>query len=221
MAKDLAIVLNNGSLNSAVATALAAQKYRVVMLHAEIAAPPSSRIRVAFERQVEHFKPYRDHLLPMPYLAMVQPLGRPFSTLSDPRQAAANLGPQLQELLPLVAAAARIAAHYEAAAIYLGLRIGGQPDELAQATEYVQVWNELIQMPCRREDLEVVAPLLELEPWQAVDLGFQVSAPLQHAWSCQEESGQPCWTCKSCRAREAAFQQAGKPDPARESQEKR
>ena len=37
MAKDLAIVLNNGSLNSAVAAALANQKYRLIMLHSEIA----------------------------------------------------------------------------------------------------------------------------------------------------------------------------------------
>ena len=33
MAKDLAIVLNNGGINSAVASALAAQKYRLVFVH--------------------------------------------------------------------------------------------------------------------------------------------------------------------------------------------
>ena len=35
MPKDIAIVLNNGSLNAAVATALAAQRYRLVTLFAE------------------------------------------------------------------------------------------------------------------------------------------------------------------------------------------
>ena len=34
MAKDLAIILNNGSLNSAVVTTLAAQRYRPVMVYA-------------------------------------------------------------------------------------------------------------------------------------------------------------------------------------------
>ena len=43
MAKDLAIVLNSGSVNSAVATALAAQKYRVVLLHGEAAPRAGSR----------------------------------------------------------------------------------------------------------------------------------------------------------------------------------
>jgi len=45
MAKDLAIILNNGSINSAVTTALAAQKYRVVLLYAEVGRqswPPSA-----------------------------------------------------------------------------------------------------------------------------------------------------------------------------------
>ena len=47
MAKDLAIILNSGSINSAVVTALAAQKHRAILLHAEIAPQPGSRIRAA------------------------------------------------------------------------------------------------------------------------------------------------------------------------------
>ena len=31
------------------------------------------------------------------------------------------------------------------------------------------------------------APLLELEPWQVVDLGFQVAAPFEKTWSCTED----------------------------------
>ncbi|HEY8665276.1 MAG TPA: 7-cyano-7-deazaguanine synthase, partial [Tepidisphaeraceae bacterium] len=125
------------------------------------------------------------------------------------------LGPQMLELLPLMAAAVRYAVHYQAAAVYLGLRVGGQGDELSQATEYVQVWNELIQLPCSQQDLEIMTPLLELEPWQVVDVGFQVGAPFDRTWSCLEDTSEPCWACPGCRAREAAFQKAGKPDPMR------
>ena len=56
MAKDLAIILNNGSINSAVATALAVQKYRPVLLHVEAAPTPGSRARAAYDQQVAHFK---------------------------------------------------------------------------------------------------------------------------------------------------------------------
>ena len=213
MAKDLAIVLNNGSVNSAVVTLLGGAKYRPIMLHAEVEQHPGSRVRAAYDQQVAHFKPYREHTLSMPFLAPVQQ-ERPATMNTDPRIPAV-LGPQMQELLPLLAAAVRYAAHYKAAAIYLGLRVGAQGDDLSQATEYMQVWNELLQLPCGLPELEFVAPLLELDPWQVIDVGFQVIAPFDKTWSCAEELGEACWACRGCRMREAAFQQAGKPDPLR------
>lgn len=214
MAKELALILNNGSVNSAVATALAAQKYRPILLYAEAVPQPGSRTRMAYDQQVAHFKPYREHTLQMPFLTALAIDERRGATAADPRQHSPR-GPQMLELLPLFAAAVRFASHYRAAAIFSGLRIGQQSDELAQATEYGQVWNELIQIPCDQPDLEVQAPLMELEPWQVVDLGFQVGVPFERTWSCAEDAGEPCWACRGCRAREAAFQQAGKPDPLR------
>jgi len=213
MAKDLAIVLTNGSINSAVTTALAVQKFRIVMLYAESSQQPGSRLRSAYDLQVAHFKPYREHTLPMPFLSILHQ-GSPQQPISDPRQTA-PLAPQLVELLPLVAAAARFATHYQAAAIYLGFRVGGNVDELAEATEYFQVWDELLQLPCAQPDLRIETPLLELEPWQVVDVGFQVATPFERTWSCSEQGSEPCWACRGCRAREAAFTQAGKPDPMR------
>ena len=215
MAKDLAIVLNNGSINSAVATALAAQKFRPILLHIETTNSSGSRSHAAYDQQVAHFKPYREQTLPMPFLGSITPEATRNPTQSDPRQHAAAVGGQLLELLPLVGIAARFAVHHQASAVFIGLRIGPHADELAQATEYTQIWNELIQLPCGQPELEVHAPLLELEPWQVVDVGFQVSAPFDRTWSCMEEMSDPCWACRGCRAREAAFQQSGKPDPLR------
>src|SRR4051794_31014434 len=215
MAKDLAVILNSGSINSAVASALAAQRYRLILLHAEV-GEGGTRARAAYDQQVQHFKPFREHSLPMPFLATVQdPKSSAAALASDPRSQTANLGPQMIDLLPLIAAAVRYATFYSASAVYLGFRVGGSGDELAAATEYGQIWNELIQMPCGRKELEVITPLLELDPWQVVDVGFQVGAPLEKTWSCLEEASEPCWACPACRAREKAFQQAGKVDPLR------
>jgi 7-cyano-7-deazaguanine synthase in queuosine biosynthesis len=220
MAKDLAIVLNSGSVNSAVTTSLASQRYRVVMLHAEIGAgtgtEAGSRLRAAYDQQVAHFKPYREHSLPMGWLAAIQePRSSAAALASDPRSQGVHLGQQLLDLLPLLSAALRYAVHYQASAVYLGLRVGGSGDELATATEYSQIWNELVQMPCGYKDLEVITPLLELECWQVIDVGFQVNTPFERTWSCLEQSTDPCWACPGCKAREKAFQQAGKIDPTR------
>jgi len=221
MAKDLAIILNNGTINSAVATALAAQKYRPILLYVETAPGGQPRARGAYDQQVAHFKPFREHTLAMPLVGAAEagrqgsaPASGAAPSVADPRHHA-PIGPQMVELLPLVAGGVRLAAHYQAAAVYLGLRTGPRGDELAQATEFVQVWNELVQMPCDQPELEVQAPLLELEPWQVVDLGFQVGAPLERTWSCVGDGPEPCGACRGCRAREAAFQQAAKPDPGR------
>jgi hypothetical protein len=211
MPKDLAIVLNNGSLNSAVVTAMASQRYRPVMIFADTAAGSTGRTRAAFDQQVAHFKPYREYSVP---IAHAGGSANPNPTVSDPRQGA-NIAPQLLELLPLLALAVKTAVHHQAAAIYLGLRIGTHTDELAQATEFCQIWNEMIQIPCGQTETEILTPLLELEYWQVVDVGFQVGAPFDRTWSCLEETSDPCWACRGCRAREAAFQQAGKPDPLR------
>ena len=51
----------------------------------------------------------------------------------------------------------------------MGLRVGPAVDDLAQATEYAQILQELLQIPCGMSDFEVATPLLELEPWQVVD----------------------------------------------------
>jgi 7-cyano-7-deazaguanine synthase in queuosine biosynthesis len=214
MAKDLAIVLNNGSINSAVTTALAAQRYRLVLLNGEVEPQPGSRMRAAYDQQVAHFKPYREYTLQMPFLSAVASSSPQAPNTSDPRFRA-PLEPQMLELLPLVALASRFATHYQAAAVFLGFRVGPSSDELAQAAEYIQIWNELLQGPCRQMELEVITPLLELEPWQVVDVGFQAGAPFEKTWSCQTDTADPCWACRGCRARESAFQQAAKPDPLR------
>src|SRR5882762_213559 len=152
MAKDLALVLNNGSLNSAVTTALAAQRFRTILVYADI-MPGATRARAAYDQQVAHFKPYREHTLPMPYLSI---LAAPADTQSvDPRQTGL-LAPQLLALLPIVATASAFAAHYQAAAVYVGLRIGSSGDDLERATEYIQIINELLQIPCGQVDLEVI-----------------------------------------------------------------
>jgi 7-cyano-7-deazaguanine synthase in queuosine biosynthesis len=210
MAKDLAIVLNSGSLASAVATALAHQRYRLVMLHSEVVPAPGRRL--AYERQVQHFKPYREHAVDMPFLETTQ-TEAPGVELTDPRMTA-DIKPQLVDLLPLAATALRFATFYQASAVYMGLRVGGNADELARATEWGQVLNELIQIPCGQEGVEVQLPLLEMELWQVVDLAFNVSAPLEATWSCDRaDATEPCGQCRGCRGREAAFVQSGKIDP--------
>jgi Queuosine biosynthesis protein QueC len=214
MPKDFAIVLNNGSINSAVITAMASQRYRPIMIFADMASGAMPRVRAAYDQQVAHFKPYREYSIPIAHAGAAPPPTSTGAATADPRTGA-NISPQLLELLPVLSAAVKSAATHNAGAIYFGLRVGPGTDELAQAAEFCQIWSELIQLPCGLAEVELQTPLLELEPWQVVDVGFNVAAPFERTWSCVEQTSDPCWSCRGCRTREAAFQQAGKPDPLR------
>src|SRR5580692_11723055 len=114
MPKDLAIVLNNGSLNSAVVTAMASQRYRPIMIFADTTAGAAGRMRAAFDQQVAHFKPYREYSVPIA-AAGSGPAAATGAAAADPRQGP-NISPQLLELLPLLALATKSAVHHQAAA---------------------------------------------------------------------------------------------------------
>lgn len=175
MAKDLAIVLNNGGVNSAVVTAMAAQKFRPILLCAEAGGSEVTRLRKAYEQQVEYFKPYREHTLAIPWQLT---LTNPAAPVAGAAGEARPIQQQLLELTPLIGIAVRFAAFYQASAVYLGLRVGPEAEDLAAATEYGQIWNEMQQLPCKLGELELRMPVLELEAWQVVDAGYQVAARL-------------------------------------------
>ena len=151
----------------------------------------------------------------MPHLAIVEPSDEIAAAASDPRHPT-PIAPQMVDLLPF-------SRHRDALCRSLSgqRRLSGtsplatDADKLAQATEYGQIWNEMMQMPCNQPELMLEMPLLELEPWQVVDVGYQAAAPFEKTWTCTEGGGEPCWACRACRAREAAFTQAAKPDPLR------
>lgn len=212
MARELAVVLANGSIQSAVCCALAAQKFRTVMLYVET-SPNSGQVGAAFDAMVQHFKPYRSHRVAMPFLATIARSESSLAT-ADPRSHE-NATSTLVDLVPVVSIGLRLGVHYGAAAIYCGLRVGGDSSDCAKATEFTQLWTEMAQMTLERPELEVVTPLLELDFWQVVDLGVQLDAPFHLTWSCETLVGEPCGECRRCREREAAFQRAGRADPAR------
>lgn len=215
MARELAIVLANGSLASAVTCAIAAQKYRTVLLFVE-ASPNAGRDGLAFDAMVQHFKPYRSHRVPMPFLSSV---AKNESTLAaaDPRSHQ-NATAMLVELLPIMSIGLRFAMHYNATMLYTGARVGAEAGDGARVTEFSQLWTEMAQITLERPELDLATPLLELDLWQVIDLGVQLDAPLQLAWSCESLVGDACGECRGCRARDAAFQRAGRADPAKAKQ---
>jgi 7-cyano-7-deazaguanine synthase len=202
MAKELAVILNDGSIDAAVTTALASQKHRIALVHTVADDAIAPRRRAAFDAQAGHFTAQKIWIIP---LTGLQPEIKPEESL--PRT--------LLSLLPSIALTIQAAVRWDASSIYLPLRTGSSADDLARGSEFTQIFTELLQLPCARENVEILTPLLELEPWQVIDLASQIDAPLQFTWSCQTPGLTPCNLCPFCKAREAAFLRAVKPDPLR------
>lgn len=55
------------------------------------------------------------------------------------------------------------------------------------------------------------APLVDLQPFEVIQLGRRLGAPLNKTRSCSQ-SGPPCSTCLSCKRRSTAFTRAGVAD---------
>ena len=150
MAKDLAIVLNNGSVNSAVVTALAAQKYRPVMLHAEMRQASPARAQRRIRSAGRTFQAIsRAHAVRCRFFAGIGSTARPTARLrpirgirrrwaADARAASADRG---GDALRRPLSSRR----------QFTWACASEPPAttLPQATEYVQIWNEMIQIPVR------------------------------------------------------------------------
>ena len=155
MTREKAIVVSDGSLESAALIAVAKARCEVVLLDAT--AGFDADAREAADQQAQWARCDR-----RPVEGTVATQSRDGMTF-------------LTSLLAAVATAAR---EEEASVVYLPLRIGLESPTFPRAAEWVQVAEELLVHGLDLQGLTLLAPLLELELWQVVDLAGHVDAPL-------------------------------------------
>ena len=56
------------------------------------------------------------------------------------------------------------------------------------------------------------APLVEWRKQRIVEEALRLGVPIERTWSCYSGGEHPCGVCDSCRIRDAALQDAGRPD---------
>jgi 7-cyano-7-deazaguanine synthase in queuosine biosynthesis len=226
MAKASAVVLSSGGLHSLVVAGLASREYRLGMLHLADGRASAKQAAAAFAKQVEHLKPLRQWTVDAGYLRQMslppESAGLVTATGSD---AHAALIP-LREL-QMLSVAAGFAKHMHAPVIFWGIQYEPRAvDALARNVEIVQVMNQLLELLSPESGIVVKTPLMGLEDHQVVELGYQMSLPLNASWTCQlagtatqppaaGASGPdaPCMSCPACARRIRAFRAAQLTDP--------
>ncbi|QNI49634.1 7-cyano-7-deazaguanine synthase [Synechococcus sp. A18-25c] len=56
------------------------------------------------------------------------------------------------------------------------------------------------------------APLVEWSKLKIVEEALRLGVPIERTWSCYSGGDDPCGVCDSCRIRDAALREAGRPD---------
>ncbi len=82
--------------------------------------------------------------------------------------------------------------------------------------DYLQAYQSLADLSSKagREGngIKLWAPLIHWEKIQIVEEALKLDIPIEQTWSCYSENIKPCGVCDSCRIRDIALKNAGRPD---------
>ncbi len=218
VARELAIALVSGGMDSCVAAGLAAQQLELAMLHVSYGQRTQERELRAFEAIARHYGVERTLVADIGYLGKIGG-----SSLTDARLPVERADLQ-RKGIPTSYVPFRNA-HFLAIAVSWAEVIGArsifigavEPDSSGYPDcreVYYKAFNELIRAGTKPETrVEVVTPLIKMKKAEIVRLGIKISAPFHLTWSCYKNSDFPCGNCDSCALRARGFGEAGIADP--------
>ena len=217
-ARELAVVLVSGGLDSCVTAALAARDCELAFLHVNYGQRTERRELRAFRDLADHWGVARRLVTDLPALREIGG-----SSLTDPALPVPAADPA-REGIPTSYVPFRNA-HLLAAAVSWGEVIGARriyigavaPDSSGYPDcrpAFYEAFTRLIAVGTRPEtQLVVHTPVIGLSKREIVRTGVALGAPLELTWSCYQAEDEACGVCDSCALRLRGFQQAGVPDP--------
>lgn len=83
-------------------------------------------------------------------------------------------------------------------------------------SEFIDSINRSINLGTKDStNIEIFAPLLNLNKSQIITKAIELNVPLELTWSCYSDEDEACGVCDSCRLRLEGFKLAKKDDPIR------
>ncbi|MGB2959259.1 MAG: 7-cyano-7-deazaguanine synthase QueC [Bacteroidota bacterium] len=218
MARDLAVVLASGGMDSLVTVAIAREECDLALLHLGYGQRTEHRERKAFHDIADFYKVAHRLVVPMKHLAMIGG-----SSLTDAALPVSPANLEADEIpssyVPfrnanMLSVAVSWAEVLEASAVYIGAveeDSSGYPD---CREEFYTLFNALVQKGTRpATQITVRTPVIRLSKADIVRKGVRLGAPFQLTWSCYKQEDVACGVCDSCALRLRGFQLAGEEDP--------
>ncbi len=208
MSKNTFVALLSGGLDSVVALAAAAQKARPALaLTFDYGQPAARREAGAAAKIAEHYGCeqrmieldwYRE-LLPAAFSGGDEAVPDP-ETPGEESAAAVWVPGRNLAMISITAAWAEKLGAREVVCGFNAEEAATFPDNSA---DFVKATNRALEFSSNG-GVKLSAPLAGLDKAGIVQLGRELDAPLELAWSCYRGGLKPCGKCESCQRREAA-----------------
>jgi 7-cyano-7-deazaguanine synthase len=215
--RALAVVLASGGLDSCVATAWAAQRYRLAMLHADYGQRTEAKERACFAKQVDHFRPEASLAVEVPHLKQIGGSSLTDRRMNIPEDDTPGQIPSTYvpfRNATLLAVAVAWAEVLDAGHVVIGAVEPDAPGYPDCRPPFFEAASRLIELGTRPQThIRVETPVIGLSKADVVQMGTDLGAPLALTWSCYRQEDAPCGACASCLRRAEAFRDAGVADP--------
>jgi 7-cyano-7-deazaguanine synthase len=218
MARDLAVVLASGGMDSCVTTAFAARDYDLAMLHLDYGQRTERRELQAFHAIADYYHARERLAVSMAHLARIGG-----SSLTDPGIPVSHADLHAKGIptsyVPFrnanfLSVAVSWAEVLGARAIFVGAveeDSSGYPD--CRRSFYDAFENVIREGTKPSTRLSIVTPVVACTKAQIVEHAVALAAPLHLTWSCYTSEDVACGVCDSCALRLRGFRQAGVEDP--------
>ncbi|WP_330633065.1 7-cyano-7-deazaguanine synthase QueC [Halocatena halophila] len=217
--RERAVVLASGGMDSATATAVAAERgYDLFMLHTSYGQQTESKEFECAQAQADHFDA-RDFLhLTTDHLSKIGD-----SSLTDEQQPIEDADLDDDDVptsyVPfrnanLLAMAVSYAEANDCEAVFIGAHsedFSGYPDCRPQFFDAFQ--NTVTTGTKEDTTISIEAPFTEQSKTDIARRGSELSVPFDQTWSCYRSGAPACGTCDACAYRLQAFQRIGIHDP--------
>jgi len=217
-ARDRAVVLASGGMDSCVTVAIARQTHDVAMMHCSYGQRTSARELRSFLDIADYYGVESRLVISMDHLGKI---GGSSLTDSTIPVSAADLSATgiPTSYVPfrnanLLSAAVSWAEVIGAHAVFVGAveeDSSGYPD---CRREFYDAFEAVIRTGTKPgTDIALVTPVIRMSKADIVRAGMDLAAPFHLTWSCYQRGDEACGVCDSCALRLRGFRQAGAEDP--------
>jgi len=215
---NLAIVAVSGGLDSAVATAVAAESHELSLMHINYGNLTEKRELEAFHNIADYYNIEKRLVADIDHLRKIGASSLTDKNIPVEDFTGKNKGIPLTYVPFRNANILSIAVSWGeatgAGSIYVGMMeedSAGYPD---CTEEFIEAFNRLIKVGTRPETtVKLIAPLIHMSKGDVIRKGIELGAPFDLSWSCYKNEDKACGVCESCVLRLNGFKDVGIEDP--------